>query len=261
VAIVESHARVTRAETEAQFAKRQAERSARLRQGNAISPEEFERHLKESTASQAAVVVLTRATDRLEQDRLAQESDRKVRLAKLDREAVELAGDIAIEEAAIRRLEHDIEMRIIRAPVSGRVGEAVADFRVGSVVRAADRLGAIVPAGEARAVALFPAASIGRLHPGQPARLRLDGFPWTQYGTIPATVADVGNEASNGLIRVELALAPDFVSPIPLEHGPPGSVEVEVESVSPAVLTLRAAGQLQAAKRLPTSGGKERSEP
>src|SRR5262249_6158957 len=59
VAIVESHARVTRAETEAQFAKRQAERSARLRPGNAISPEEFERHLKESTASQAAVVVLT----------------------------------------------------------------------------------------------------------------------------------------------------------------------------------------------------------
>jgi hypothetical protein len=31
---------------------------------------------------------------------------------------------------------------------------------------------------------------------------------------------------------------------IPLEHGSPGSAEVEVERLPPAVLALRAAGQL-----------------
>jgi membrane fusion protein (multidrug efflux system) len=132
--------------------------------------------------------------------------------------------------------------------VAGRVGEA-AEFRVGSVVRPADRLGAIVPTGEPRGVALFPAAAVGRIRPGQVARLRLDGFPWAQYGTLPATVTDVGNEPTSGLIRVEFALAPDPDSAIVVEHGLPGSAEVEVEHVSPAVLVLRAAGQYVAGRR------------
>jgi membrane fusion protein (multidrug efflux system) len=95
-------------------------------------------------------------------------------------------------------------------------------------------------------VAHFPAASVERIHPGRPARIRLEGFPWTQYGALAANVADVGNEPSEGLIRVELTLAPGHASPIPLGHGLPGSAEVEVERVSPAVLVLRAAGQLLA---------------
>jgi membrane fusion protein (multidrug efflux system) len=107
-------------------------------------------------------------------------------------------------------------------------------------------LGSIVPAGEPRAIGLFPATVVGRIRPGQPARLRLEGFPWTQYGTLSATVAAVGNEpqatANPGLIRVEFALAENRDSLIPLEHGLPGSAEVEVERVAPAVLVLRAAG-------------------
>jgi membrane fusion protein (multidrug efflux system) len=104
-------------------------------------------------------------------------------------------------------------------------------------------------------VAWFPAAVVGRLHPGQPARLRLTGFPWTQYGTMPATVADVGNEASGGRVRVELRLASARTSSIPLEHGLPGSAEVEVERISPALLVLRAAGQFLGATRSGGAGG------
>jgi multidrug efflux pump subunit AcrA (membrane-fusion protein) len=149
---------------------------------------------------------------------------------------------MALAEAMIRRLRHEVERRLIRAPVSGRVGES-AEVRVGAVVRAADRLGAVVPPGRPRVVALFPAAAAGRIHSGQPARIRLEGFPWMQYGTLAATVADVGNEPSEGRIRVELTLAPEQPSSIPLEHGLPGSAEIEVERASPAVLVLRAAGQ------------------
>jgi membrane fusion protein (multidrug efflux system) len=36
---------------------------------------------------------------------------------------------------------------------------------------------------------------------------------------------------------------------VPLQHGLPGSVEVEVERASPAALTLRTAGQLLTAPR------------
>jgi uncharacterized membrane protein (UPF0127 family) len=82
----------------------------------------------------------------------------------------------------------------------------------------------------------------------QPCRLTgLDapeGFPWTQYGAVPATVASVASEVRDGWVRVELAVRPDAAPPIPLQHGLPGTVEVEVEHVSPATLVLRTAGLL-----------------
>jgi membrane fusion protein (multidrug efflux system) len=247
-ALEEARAQIQQAEARAQFSKTQLEMSLRLRATSSVSVEELRRDQAQAETDRAVVLALKFGATRQEQDRGTQESERKARLAKLRREAAELEGDTATEEAAIRRLEHDIAQRVIRAPVAGRVGEA-AEFRVGSVVRLADRLGAIVPTGEPRGVAFFPAAAVGRIRPGQVARLRLDGFPWTQYGTLPAQVTDVGNEPTSGLIRVELKLAPEPGSPIVIEHGLPGSAEVEVETISPAVLVLRAAGQFLAGRR------------
>jgi membrane fusion protein (multidrug efflux system) len=45
---------------------------------------------------------------------------------------------------------------------------------------------------------------------------------------------------------VELALDSRSDSRIPLQHGLPGSVEVEIETLSPANLVLRTAGSLLA---------------
>ena len=102
----------------------------------------------------------------------------------------------------------------------------------------------IIP-GVLKIVADFlPPAALGRIQPGQPARLRLEGFPWTQYGAVAATVASVASEVRDGWVRVELAVRPDAASPIPLQHGLPGTIEVEVDHVSPAMLVLRTAGSL-----------------
>jgi hypothetical protein len=90
----------------------------------------------------------------------------------------------------------------------------------------------------------LPPAALGRIQPGQPARLRLEGFPWAQYGAVAATVASVASEVRDGWVRVELAVRADAASPIPLQHGLPGTVEVEVDHVSPATLVLRTAGSL-----------------
>jgi membrane fusion protein (multidrug efflux system) len=81
------------------------------------------------------------------------------------------------------------------------------------------------------------------VQPGSARALRLHGFPWTKYGSIPATVDRVGNEPKDGQIRVELELHPERGSRIPLQHGLPGTAEVEVERVSPASLVLDAAGR------------------
>ena len=95
-----------------------------------------------------------------------------------------------------------------------------------------------------QAMADFPAATFGRIRPGQPARLRLAAFPWTQYGALSATVATVDYDVDGDSVHVVLDLAPGATPAIRLEPGLLGNVEVEIERVSPAVLALRAAGRL-----------------
>ena len=250
-AIAELQAKVEESEARAKFADLQLANLARLRAHAAVAQEEYRRGQAEAEALRAAARTSRLAKERLGQERDVEEGDRRVRLAGLEGEAAELGGEIATDEAAIRRLEYEGELRRVRAPTSGRVGEVAPELRVGSVVRAGERLGAIVPPGQSRAVAMFPAAVVGRIRPRQPARLRLHGFPWTQYGTVPARVAHVGDEARGGLIRVELGLRPDPRSPIPVVHGLPCTAEVEVERVTPAVLVLRASGRYLAARRTP----------
>jgi membrane fusion protein (multidrug efflux system) len=182
------------------------------------------------------------AAARGEQDRAAQEAERRVRIARLEREAVQLTGEAAVEEAAIAQLSHEIDRRTLRAPVAGRVADFTAR-PAGTLLQAGEPLATLVPPGEPRAVAHFPPVVVGRLRPGQPARLRLTGFPWTQYGTVPAVVSGVGTEPKGGLVRVELTLQPREDASVPLEHGVTASAEVEVEHVCPAVLLVRAAGQ------------------
>jgi membrane fusion protein (multidrug efflux system) len=77
--------------------------------------------------------------------------------------------------------------------------------------------------------------------------MRLDAYPWTQFGTLPAQVGNVANEPSAGKIRVELAVQPRKNSAIVLQHGLTGSVEVEVDRVSPASMILRSAVKLLSA--------------
>ena len=206
----------------------------------------------EAQKRRAAADTLRLAVSRLDSDHRTQESDRKARLEGLRRDVTRLAGDMATAAATVERLAHEIERRRIRAPMAGRLGE-VAELHIGSVVREGDRLAAVVPRGDLQVVADFlPPSALGRIRPGQPARLRLEGFPWTQYGSLAATVSRVASEVRNGRIRVELSVDPDRASPIPLQHGLPGTVEVQVERVAPATLVLRAAGKLLAR---PVAGG------
>jgi adhesin transport system membrane fusion protein len=102
-------------------------------------------------------------------------------------------------------------------------------------------VGTLVAGGALTVIASFSAAdTVGRMKPGQRASMRLDGFPWTRFGTIPLTVVAVGGDPDRGRTRVELAPSRDAVAPsIPLQHGMTGTVEVELERLSPAQLLLQ----------------------
>ena len=152
-----------------------------------------------------------------------------------------LAGQRAATAAAVTRREREAEERRIRAPVDGRLGE-IAPLQVGAVIHEGQPLASILPNGQVRVVAEFLPSALGRVRAGQPARLRLDGFSWTQYGYVPATVQRVASETRDGHVRVELAVHHPPSSPIPIEHGLPGTVEVETEHVPPVALLIRTLG-------------------
>jgi multidrug resistance efflux pump len=190
---------------------------------------------------------------RLARDASAQTNDRTARIEELKQEGRRLEGDRRTAAAEAQRLQYEIDKHRILAPTDGRIA-AISPIRVGAFVHEGDRLAVVVPATTLRAVAEFsPSLALGLIKPGQPAWLHLNGFPWTQYGSVLATVASVASEPTlvntagepeDERIRVELRINPHSAPLIPIEYGLPGSAEIEVERISPARLIMRAAGQL-----------------
>jgi membrane fusion protein (multidrug efflux system) len=249
VALDEARARYREADALARQAEEDASRLNSLHAEGLAAKRDLEQIRFEAERRKHAAESLRLDIDRLGREQRTRESDRSAQEAALSAEIHRLEGDRATGSAAIERLEHAAERRVVRAPVSGRLAE-VAAVRPGAVVTEGEKLGAIVPPGGIRIVAQFaPAAALGRIRPGQRARMRLDGYPWTQYGSVQAVVSHVGGEVRDGTVRVELAVSPSTAVSVPLQHGLPGAVEVEVERLSPAALVMRTAGRGIAAPR------------
>lgn len=242
---------------EAEFAYRQAEAEEILAQKAFVRVQELvEGGLRSAEEldivrfnRQAAVAILSekRTTiTRLGEERSLEGREGEVRIRSLERELSVLQGRISTAERTEQRLDLEVGRRLIRAPVSGRLGE-VADIRLGSVVAEGKRLCTIVPESDEYIVSaeFEPSQALGRIRPGQGARLRLHGYPWAQWGTVRAQVTNqVGSEVREGTVRVVLAIVPDPESRIRIDHGLPGILEIEVERVSPAALVLRLVGEM-----------------
>ncbi len=196
----------------------------------------------EEQARVADLAAARAGVDRLRAEQVGAQRDKRGQLAALNRQRANLEGLKAAATSTFARAEREVELRRIKAPVSGHLGE-VNPVQVGAVILEGQQLASIIPAGQVRVVAEFTAPALGKLHPGQPARLRLDGFPWTQYGHVRATVTRVASETREQRVRVELSVDRRSNASIPLQHGMPGAVEVEVERVAPFALLLRSLGQ------------------
>jgi multidrug resistance efflux pump len=186
---------------------------------------------------------LTLEVARLESDLPRRDAENRARYEKVRRDADDLDGQIHSTISLLKVLETDVERHKLRAPTSGRVGD-VATLPVGAMVHEGERLGVIVPEGEVKVIADFSSGALGRVHEGQVARLRLKGFSWLQHGSLGARVTKVGLEARDDRVRVELGVV-SIPFRVPLQHGLPGTLEVEVEHVAPAILALRAAGGIR----------------
>jgi multidrug resistance efflux pump len=243
--LAESRSREQQARAAAALAAHEARVHAQLRERGLLSEIELARATSAASARLADVESIEFATARLQRERQAREQERLIQIARLRRELEQMKSAEGQALATSARLTYDVEQRRIRAPIGGTLAE-ISPLRAGTMVAPGERICTIVPDGMLKVVALFqPSVALGRVRPGQPARVRFDGFPWMQYGSTPARVSNVATELRDGRIRVELTFDAGVLTAIPgipYQHGLTALVDVEIERVSPATLVLRSAG-------------------
>jgi multidrug resistance efflux pump len=245
----EADARRELATNWADFGEEEGRRRIALGVEGLLSSAEVSRGLAEAKHLRNEAVVASLAALRTRADQRVSVAERVEHLAQLQRDEASLQSKISTLDAEAREAERAVELRRVRAPVAGLLGDVV-PLTPGSFVQAGDVIATLIPDGELRVVAQFPPdQALGRLRAGQLGRMRLYGFPWTQYGSIPVRVAHVAEEAQQGQVRVELSIPNGSARNVPLQHGLPGSVEVEIERASPAELVWRAAGKKLASER------------
>jgi membrane fusion protein (multidrug efflux system) len=239
----EARASAQRDEAIAQFATNEQTRMNALRAQRLASVSDSERTARDARQAQAEVTAQGIAVERLQREQVTREADRDARLGQLGSTMRDFDAQEGVAKADLARLRYEIERRKIRAPLDGRIADAEI-LTPGSVVTQGERLGMLVPAGKLRIIAHYAPVAAGRIQVGQSARLRLDGFPWTQYGSIRARVTAVATELRDSTLRVELAVAGPVPPAVPLQHGLPGRVDVDVDLVTPLQLVMRELGGL-----------------
>jgi multidrug resistance efflux pump len=243
VHLEEAQVRKHEAEQLAVFRESEQGRKRDLANAGVLAFSELLQSASDATQQRTEAQARSVAADRIVAEQSVSRAGQIEKLAALRREAAALEGKLGTLAVDLLDVERRIDLRRVRGPVSGRLGELF-PLTVGSFVHQGDTLGTVIPGGGLRIVAsLPPEEAVGRVRPGQAGHMRLNGFPWTQYGSITATVTHVAEEVRDGQVRVELRIADAKNQRVPLQHGMIGSIEIEIEHDSPAVLLWRTTGR------------------
>ena len=186
--IEEAKARFAEAGVVLKFSKERFDRLSMLHKNGQIPELDVLKARSEQEKQKASANVLYRALVKAEQSQNTDKSNRKARIERLLLEQVKSVGELTIITATIDKMQHDIDTRMIKAQASGRIAET-SGIEIGSIVKAGDRLGSIIPNDKLKAVAYFkPSKAIGRIHKTQTGSLNIEGFPWAQYGSLTISV-------------------------------------------------------------------------
>ena len=163
-------------------------------------------------------------------------------MARLNGQLALQAGDKAHLQQELKMQNRVLEEFSITAPLTGEIAEAI-PLIAGAWIAEGTSLGTLLPIGDWQFVAYFePADAYGHIQEGQSADIQIDGFPWQQYGKLPARVVQVDHEDRARQVRVELSLEDASGASIPLQHGMPATIQVLVERATPWQILLRAVG-------------------
>ena len=146
----------------------------------------------------------------------------RIKVEQLDSEVQQSEADLEEVEAQLNKLEQeslreisDLERQLVEvqdtitkekltAPVSGIVFGMVPSS-AGYAASAGETLVKVVPGGEIEAKIYITNKDVGFMKPGMKAQIRVDAFPYTQFGSITGALKSVGT----------LPLEPDQQNPMP----------------------------------------------
>ncbi|WP_053076839.1 HlyD family type I secretion periplasmic adaptor subunit [Caenimonas sp. SL110] len=152
---------------------------------------EMERDLATQRARQVEVQAAMRAS---QSARMAFIAETRRTLSDKVAEA-ELKNQQATQDQA-KAIQRE-KLTVLVAPVDGIV-QQLAAHTAGGVVTEAQTLMVIVPEeAQVTAEVTFENKDVGFVNVGQQAEIKLETFPYTRYGTVPATVARVSADAVN----------------------------------------------------------------
>lgn len=174
------------------------------------------------------------------------EAQHEAALEALDAEERRLDGEIEAERIAWEASMSRVAASEVRAPADGTVeGDGLADL-VGSAVREGEGVLRVHREAPGRFEGTLADAGRASVRAGQPATIRLEGYPWLIHGTLHGTVARVAERRKDaGGFTVEIGLSARRGGPGPLQEGMSGSARIRVgERVSLGRLLLeRVTGQ------------------
>ena len=168
---------------------------------------EAERQLSDATYDRIATMRQADAAEAqiaaLAQNRLEAEADFRRQILDDLRKSTQTAAD---QRQELVKATQRTGLQALRAPVGGVV-EQLSVHTIGGVVTPAETLMVIVPDGSKLELeAMLPNRDAGFVHPGQPAELKIEAFPYTRYGLLHGVVRIVSRDA----LRSEReALEPD----------------------------------------------------
>ena len=108
-------------------------------------------------------------------------------LVRLRQESLRNLSDLDRQRVEVREAQ---EQELLVAPVDGVVFDLV-PASPGYAVSPGETLVKVVPKGHLEAKVFFSNREVGFVKPGQSAQVRVDAFPFTQFGSIPAQIKAV----------------------------------------------------------------------
>ena len=237
---------------EAELAALRAAQAAELRAGGGVAEqfaiasevEVMRSRLVESQVGSRLALLAARSA-RLEADK-----EQQRHASRLDELRLRLAGRAAERDAYLRDWQRQVVEELARLrPELARIDEqlakanrldAMTELRAprdavvletarrapGSLVREGEALVVLVPADvPLTAEIVLRSADTGRLQPGDPARLKIDAFPWRRHGALAGTLRAVSQESYPDQAAGGALHRADITIPAPsLAHLPPGTV-------------------------------------
>jgi hemolysin D len=154
----------------------------------------------------------------------AQVRDGEAQLLRLDSEFKRQALDslneaqaaVSLRGEELKKAQEKSALTVLKSPVDGVV-QQLSVHTLGAVVKPADPILVVVPRGaELITEALVLNRDAGFVRQGQPVEIKLEAYPFTRYGIVPAVLETISNDAiedkEKGLVyKARARLLQDYI--------------------------------------------------